>query len=224
MDFEKVKTEVRKIARQVKDSIKEYVGESKKNMFPKGTFEQVIVSRLRVLLSNPKENPILTSQQMEEYYFGANGLMNIQEKYLQILELQDIVLEETLLPVTFDKFIILKILGLSISDYNTVLSDALSGINARDESICSIFIDIENMLISERNSSAENNVKNVKAVDMVNRYNREYGGYAVRAVNDKEKETTKKEIYFVSNEEVEKKLANNFGFSKQLENKGKEKK
>lgn len=223
MELKKIKEQLEEILDKVNAKIDYFieVAQGKVVKFPQGMMEQVISSRLKKILSNPIENPIFTKQEMEDYYFGSNGLKNAQQKYIDILELQDFIIAKTQLPFILDKYIILKMLSLSLNDYNMILSDAISGVNARDEKICNIFLDIENLVISDRNSSAENGTRNVKAIDMVNRYTKEYGGFGIRAVNDKEKENVKKEIYIVSGEEVEKKLANNFGFSKQLENKGK---
>lgn len=223
MELKKIKEQLEEILDKVNAKIDYFIeaAQGKVVKFPQGLMEQVISSRLKAILSNPIENPILTKQQMEDFYFGAKGLENTQKKYVDILELQDYIIAKTALPFILDKYIVLKMLSISLNDYNMILSDAVSGINARDEQICNIFLDIENLIVSDRNSSAENGTKNVKAVDMVNRYTRDYGGFGIRAINDKEKDNVKKEIYIVSGEEVEKKLANNFGFSKQLENKGK---
>ena len=223
MELKKIKKQLEEIIDKVNERINYFVAsaQGKTLKFPQGMFEQVISSRLKKILSNPIENPIFTKQELEDFYFGSNGLNNITNKYIDIMDLQDYIISKTQLPFILDKYIILKMLNLSLNDYNTILSDAVSGVNARDERICNIFLDIENMIISDRNSSAENGTKNAKAIDTINRYNKEHGGYGIYAVNDKNKQNVTKEIYLVSGEEVEKKLANNFGFSKQLENKGK---
>lgn len=223
MELKKIKEQLEEVIDKVNKKIEQFIVQAQGKIikFPQGMLEQVISSRLKAILSNPIENPILTKQQMEDFYFGEKGLENTQKKYVDILELQDYIIAKTALPFILDKYIVLKMLSISLNDYNMILSDAISGTNARDEQICNIFLDIENLIVSDRNSSAENGTKNVKAVDMVNRYTRDYGGFGIRAINDKEKDNVKKEIYIVSGEEVEKKLANNFGFSKQLENKGK---
>lgn len=224
MELKKIKKQLEEIIDQVNKKIDNFIilAQGKTIKFPQGMYEQVISSRLKKILSNPIENPIFSKQELEDFYFGSNGLNNITNKYIDIMDLQDYIISKTQLPFILDKYIILKMLNLSLNDYNIILSDAVSGVNARDEKICNIFLDIENMIISDRNSSAENGTKNAKAIDKINRYKKEHGGYGIYAVDDKNKESITREIYLVSGEEVEKKLANNFGFSKQLENKGKE--
>ena len=86
MELKKIKKQLEEIIDQVNKKIDNFIihAQGKTIKFPQGMFEQVISSRLKKILSNPIENPIFTKQELEDFYFGSNGLNNITNKYIDI--------------------------------------------------------------------------------------------------------------------------------------------
>lgn len=190
-----------------------------------GKYIQIILSNLRYILGDLETNPIFKNSEAEDYYFGENGFKNIQKKYNDILELQNFIVMESGLPFVYDKFTILKLLQLTMFTYNDFLEDIQTGINARNEDVGNVFLDIELMLINDRNMSAENGTKNAKAVDTVNRYKKESGGFGVRVEKGGIEDNEKKKGYLdIFNEEEAQRKLSAFGFTKLLEEKMKEEK
>ena len=72
------------------------------------------------------------------------------------------------------------------------------------------------MLIADRNYSAETNTRNSMAIDRTNRYKRENGGYGIEYQKEDKKE--RDVVINITNEEVQKKLHNQFGIGA-IENK-----
>lgn len=187
-----------------------------------GRSNQIILSKLRLILGNPIDNPIMKYAEAEDYYFHCdNALENMQKKYMDILDLQNFITESTMTPFIYDKFTILKILQITLHTYNEFLDDIENNINARNEDVGNLFLDIEAMLINDRNASAENGLKNAGAIENNNKNKRKYGGYGV--TNELPKtETQGNNILVVTPEQAEQKLRA-FGFSNLLDQKTKKK-
>lgn len=208
MNIEQIKEELEPTLQSVIADIEDY--KSQRMHFKEGKYMQIILSALKTILGKPKENPIMKYEQAIDYYFSKEGLERVAEKYTLILQLQDYIIQRTSLPFIFDKYTVLKILQMTITTYSMILEDCYTGTNARDEDICNIFIDIDTMLLSDRNASAENGSKNAKAVDTINRYETKYGGYGVQQVN--KTSNGDKKIVLISPEQTEK-LLHNYSFS-----------
>lgn len=201
----------------VKDEIYRLQCMDKPPKINEGKYAQQIMSKLKTILGNPIENPIMKYEEAENYYFNSeDSLKNIQNKYILILELQDYIVSNSGIAFIYDRYMILKILQLTLNSYNDFIDDCRNGINARNEDIANIFLDIETMLIADRNYSAETNTRNAKAIDNANRYKRENGGYGIEY--QKEEKEQKQIVFNVTNEEVKKKLHNQFGIGA-IENK-----
>ena len=181
MELKKIKEKLDPILKQQNNFIHEIFFDSDKKV-PKGfdgKIIQVISMRLKNILGNPIENPIMRYDEADNFYFGDNGLKNAQQKYNEIIELQDYIIEQTNLPFIFDKYIILKILQVTLNTYNIFIEDSMNELSSRNEDVRNIFIDLNTMLMSDRNVSAENGTNNAKAVDTINRYKQVSGGYGV---------------------------------------------
>lgn len=171
-----------------------------------------IMSKLKTIVANPINNPIMKYDEAQKYYFYSNdSLKNIQDKYITIIELQDYIISQTEITFIYDRFIISKILQITQDTFNQFIEDCRSGVNSYDEDIANIFVDIETMLISDRNASAENFTRNSKAIDTTNRYETKYGGYGITSVSNKNTNNAQT-IINITPEEAEKKL-HTFGLS-----------
>lgn len=165
-----------------------------------------ILSKLKTIIANPILNPIMKYDEAEKYYFNSNNsLNNIQDKYITIIELQDYIINKTGITFIYDKFIITKLLQINQDIYNKFIEDCRNGTNSYNEDVANLFIDIETMMLNDRNASAENNVRNAKAVDTTNRYSNKYGGYGVTSVL-KEQEPKGDVIINITPEEAQKRL------------------
>ena len=221
MELEIIKEKLEQVIEQVKWEVDRMVelSEGKNVKIPEGRYTQVISTRLKAILGNPIENPIMRYEEAEKYYYNSeNGLANLQAKYCDILELQDYIVKKTTLPFVYDKYLILKILQITLNTYNLFVEDSYSSTSASDEDIRNLFADIDTMLLSDRNLSAENGTKNAKAVDTINKYKKTNGGFGIMPTNEKNNGGIR-EVIVITNEEAQKKLHNNFGFSKLLEEK-----
>lgn len=223
MQLEKIKRKIKPALVKINEFLERNSSEKAYNKNPSATYIQLIATKLKVILANPVDNPIMTIDSARNYYFGEeNGLKNTQKKYIEILGLQDYIVEETGLPFVYDKFLILKMLQITLNTYNEFVDIATYETTINDEDIRNIFADIDTMILSERNSSAENGLKNATAVDRFNRYQRNDGGYGI--VGSEKVDNQQKNIIIVTDETTQKKLYNNFGFSKMLEAKKDEQK
>ena len=210
MTLDEIKEKLQPTLKAINDELYRLQCMDKPPKINEGKFSQQIMSRLKTILGNPIFNPIMRYDDAETYYFNSeNSLKNIQEKYIIILELQDYIVSKSGVAFIYDRYIILKILQLTLNTYNDFIDDCRTGMNLRNEDIANIFLDIETMLISDRNYSAETNTRNAKAIDNANRYKRENGGYGVEY--QKEEKEQKNVVINITNEEVQKKLHNQFG-------------
>ena len=205
MDLEYIKKELETSLKYVESEIYRLQSMDKPPKINENKYLQRIYSKLRVILGNPIENPIMKIDEAEQYYFNIfDGLQHIQEKYILILELQEYIVEKTDLPFVYDRYLIQRILQVTQTTYNIFIEECLNGINARDEDIANIFEDIETMIISDRNNSAELGTRNAKAVDNVNKYKRASGGFGI--LSEKENKNNEQIVVNMSVEEVNKKL------------------
>ena len=205
MDLEYIKKELETSLQYVEKEIFRLQSMDKPPKFNENKFLQRIYAKLRTILGNPIENPIMKIDEAEQYYFNPfDGLQHIQEKYILILELQEYIVEKTDLPFVYDRYLIQRILQVTQTTYNIFIEECLNGINARDENIANIFEDIETMVISDRNNSAELGIRNAKAIDNVNKYKRTSGGFGV--LSEKENKNDNQIVVNMSVEEVNKKL------------------
>lgn len=212
MTFEEVKVELEPTL--IKLQRKAYKA-SAKNLNEDSKLTLVVSTALKRILADPVKNPIMKINEAETYYFNPiDGLQHIQEKYMLIINLQSYITEKLYIPYIYDKYTILKIMQVTLTTYNEFISQCSTGVNARNEDIANLFVDIETMLFAERNSSAENRNKNSRAIDTVNRYSKAIGGYGA-TFEPIEKEDNN--VIIMSVEESQKKLAE-FGYSKMLEN------
>lgn len=180
-----------------------------------GKYLQLLLSKLRLVLGNQEKNATMRVDVAEKYYWNEeDGLEHIQERYQLILELQDYIVCETCLPFIYDRYTIFKLLQISSNTYNMFIDDCQNGVNARNEDIANVFLDIETMLLNDRNASAENGTKNAKAIDTINRYKKHNGGFGV--VSEKDDKSIGKGIIIVTPEETQRKI-NAYGFSNLLE-------
>lgn len=217
MILDEIKEKLQPTLKSIEDELYRLMCMDKPPKINEGKFSQQIMSKLKTILGNPIENPIMKYEEAENYYFNSeDSLKNIQNKYILILELQDYIISNCGISFIYDRYIILKILQLTLNTYNIFIDDCKSGVNVRNEDISNIFLDIETMLIADRNYSAETNTRNAKAIDSVNRYKRENGGYGIEY--QKEEKEQKQVVINVTNEEVKKKLHNQFGIGA-IENK-----
>ena len=217
LDLDEIKEKLEPTLKGIEDELYRLMCMDKPPKINEGKYAQQIMSKLKTILGNPIENPIMKYGEAENYYFNdENSLKHIQEKYILILELQDYIISKSNISFIYDRYIILKILQLTLNTYNSFIDDCQSGINARNEDIANIFLDIETMLIADRNYSAETNTRNAKAIDNTNRYKRENGGYGIEY--QKEENKTENVVFNITNEEVQKKLHNQFGIGA-IENK-----
>lgn len=216
MKLQKIYEQIDPIIIKIKDEIDRLLSFDKPPKINDGKYLQVILSRLRLVLGNPKINPIMKYEEAIDYYFtNEKALEHTQKKYMEILELQNYIVERTALPFIYDKYTILKMLNITLNTYNEIMTDAQRSDSGRDEDICNIFIDIDTMLLNDRIASAENGTKNFKAIDAANKYKTKNGGYGV--VVEKEKHEFKEESKIINAEVVQQKIAK-FGFSKMLDN------
>lgn len=214
MDLKKIKQKIEPVLativklRERDEELKKKTSEQK--------YLQIIATRLKTILANPNDNPTFQNEVAHRYYFNdETGLKNAKRKYCEILELQSFIIEQTNLPFIYDKFLIMKMLQLNLKTYNEIMEISINENTINDEDIRNIFVDINDLLLSERNASAENGLKNAKAIDTFNRYQKSDGGYGI--IVDKKREVKEREIVLITDEEAQKKLSNNFGFSKMLE-------
>lgn len=216
MTLDEIKEKLEPTLKGIEDELYRLMCMDKPPKINEGKYAQQVMSKLKTILGNPIDNPIMKYDEAENYYFNdENALSNIQQKYIMIIELQDYIISNSGISFIYDRYIILKILQLTLNTYNSFIDDCQSGINSRNEDVANIFLDIETMLISDRNYSAETNTRNAKAIDNANRYRRENGGYGVEFQREETKE--KNVVINVTNEEVQKKL-HNFGIGA-IENK-----
>lgn len=217
MTLEEIKKALAPSIRKAKNYLNKQEQNQKNNSSDNASKLSLIISTaLKQVLANPVLNPIMKYVEAELYYFNsADALKHMQDKYMLIIDLQAYITQELYIPFIYDKYIILKLLQLTLTTYNEFLDQCQNGVNARNEDIANLFIDIETMMFNDRNASAENRTKNAKAIDVVNRYSRKIGGFG--ATFEKEKKEEKKEILVFTAEESQRKLAE-FGYSKMLEN------
>lgn len=216
MKLQKIYEQIDPVIEQITKELDKLLSMDKPPKINDGKYLQVILSRLRLVLGNPKNNPIMKYEEALDYYFNSeDALKNTQKKYIDILELQNYIVEKTTLPFIYDKYTILKMLNITLNTYNEIMMDAQRHDSGRDEDICNIFVDIDTMLLNDRIASAENGTKNFKAIDAANKYKTKNGGYGVTV--EKEKFETKQESKVISTEVVEQKLGK-FGFSKMIGN------
>ena len=187
-----------------------------------GRFNNLIISDLKLILCDTIKNPIMKYENAMEYYFPKNekeACLNIDEKYNIIIKLQNLICSTTGVPFIYDKFTILKILQVTLNTYNSILNDCYNNNIGLDEDTRNLFMEIETMLINDRNTSAENNNANSKAIDMGNRYGKEYGGYGVKIEKNKAEGNIANVI--ISVEETNNKLDNRYNFTSIAEKKEK---
>lgn len=179
---------------------------------------QLINSKLITIFSNQIENPIMTEEKAYNYYFMSNNARNnLLYKYQLIINVKDLIINETLLPFTFEKLIILKILQVTLPTYNKLLTYCNKDDLRVKEELADILLDIETMTLMERNLCAEMGLKNARAVDTVNRYKKEFSGFEVEQKYNDEDKLNRNEI--VLSIEENKKIIDNFGFSNLLSKK-----
>lgn len=208
MTLKEIIKELRPTIKKIKAEIEE-TKENKK--FNESKFNLIIASKLKTVLGDPIKNPIMKIDDATEYYFlSEKCIEHIQEKYMLIINLQDYITQELSIPFIYEKYTVLKILQLTLNTYNEFLDECKTGVNARNEDVANLFIDIETMLFSDRNASAENYTKNAKAIDITNRYDKKVGGYG--AVFEKDNKPPQKEVLLISPEESERRLKD-FNFS-----------
>lgn len=192
-------------------------GVSKSTKVDYGRYCQIVLSKLRLILGNQERNATMRRDIAEQYYFNEeNGLEHIQERYQLIIELQDDIVTNTCIPFIYDRFTILKLLQITADTYNTFISDCENGINAYNEDIANLFLDIETMILNDRNTGAENGTKNAKAVDIVNRYKKKNGGFGVQF--EESTNADEKKPIMITVEEAQRKI-NEYGFTNLLNNK-----
>lgn len=216
MELKEIKKRLAPSLKKINEFVERNSLEKLYNRNPSATYVQLIATKLKTILGNPIDNPIMTSDVAHRYYYGENGLINTQMKYCDILDLQNHIVEKTGLPFIYDKFLILKMLQITLATYNEFIDIATHENTINDEDIRNIFADIDTLLLSERNSSAENGLKNANAIDRFNRYQKSDGGYGI--VGSEKVDNNQKNIIVITDEIAQKKLHNNFGFSKILEN------
>lgn len=224
MQIEKIKQELQSTLEEIKKVYAENDALSKPRNLNDGKYMQMINTKLRVILGNPKSNKIMTITEADDYYYNQKkGLSRVQDKYMLILELQEFITSETMLPFTYDRYLVCKLLQITLNTYNTYIEDANNNLNKNGlEEVGNVFLDIESMLLADRILSAENRIKDSGAIDRANKYRKQNGGFGVLA--EKEKENKGKEIITVTAEDAQKKLST-FGFSQILiENTEKKKK
>lgn len=210
MQLEEIKIQLDDTLKKVKNEIEElkYSSKGKAN---EGKFVQIILSKLRKILGNPIENPIMKYADAELYYFNSEvALENMQEKYMLIIDLQDYIVEQANVAFIYDRYTIIKLLQITLNNYNEFISEIQNGINARNEDIGNLFLDIETMLLNDRNVSAENNTTNAKAIANTNRYKKENGGFGVVYESEKNAKPTTINVISISQEETDKKLQSYF--------------
>lgn len=216
MDYKTIKKKIEPVLQTIANLYERDCETKNKKKGAESNYLQIITTRLKSILANPNDNPVMPNEVAHRYYFGEeNGLKNTTEKYCLILDLQNFIVEKTNLPFIYDKFLIMKLLQINLKTYNEFMDLSINENTLNDENIRNIFADINELLLSERNASAENGITNAKAIDTFNRYQRKDGGFGI--VVDKKGESEKREIYLITDEEAQKKLNNNFGFSKMLE-------
>ncbi len=215
MQIEKIKQELQTTLEDIKKVYEENDALIKPKVLNDGKYMQMINTKLRVILGNPKNNKIMTIVEADNYYYNPKkGLSRVQDKYMQILELQEFITLQTMLPFIFDRYLICKILQITLNTYNTYVEDANNNLNKNGlEEVGNVFLDIESMLLADRISSAENRIKDGNAIDRANKYRKQNGGFGVLV--EKEKENKGKEVITITAEDAQKKLST-FGFSQVL--------
>lgn len=209
MTFENLKKELEDYLINIRESISsEMIVTKKVNV---GKFIQQVSSKLRTILCDLEKYPILKMEQAIGYYFDeSRGYQRITEKYELIIKLQDYISTTAEIPFYYDRYTILKILQITLLTYNKIIEDCTNGVLEYDENVASVFLDLETMLLNDRNASAENNNANAKAIDNVNRYSKKSGGYGVRYESEDKQQN--KKIIVVTNEETMKKLETRYDF------------
>lgn len=211
MTFESIKQELEETLIAIKDDATQELCITKKPIKNYGKFIQQVLAKLRLILGDIDKYPIMKYDDCIEYYFNeAYGYMRIRDKYKLMIKLQNFIVEKSGLPFIFDRYTIIKILQITLTSYNKILDDCYNGFMNYNEDIRNVFIDIETMLLNDRNSSAENNNANARAIDNVNRYKKENGGFGVE-IQDSTKEK-KQVVINITDEETQKKLATRFNF------------
>lgn len=215
MQIEKIKQELQITLEDIKKVYEENDALVKPKTLNDGKYMQMINTKLRFILGNPKTNKIMSTKEADEYYFDKKkGIQHMQTRYMLILELQQYITEETMLPFIYDRYMVCKILQVSYSTYNMYVEDAINNVNLNgNDEVGNLFLDIENMILSDRISSAENKIKDGSSIDRTNRYKKQNGGFGVTFEKDTSRDG-KKEI-IVSTEDAQKKLST-FGFSQIL--------
>lgn len=215
LSFETIRMELEECLTNIICDIGKEIEVTKKPIKNYGRYVQVVVAKLKLILGDLDKYPIMNYDNAIIYYFNKeNGYTNIKKKYELILKLQDHIVSTTRIPFIYDRYTIIKILQVTLGTYNRIVNDCLNGAIIQDnENVANVFCDIETMILNDRNSSAENNNTNARAIDNVNKYKKENGGYGVEVQGQgKEQKVTN---FIISNEEVEKKLLTRFNFVNQ---------
>ena len=221
MTFETIRYELEDCLHSINCDIDAEITLTKKPIKNYGRYVQMVLSKLKLILGDLDKYPIMSYDIAMKYYFDEGiGFVNLKQKYDLILKLQDHIVMATRIPFIYDRYTIIKILQITLSSYNRIVNDCMNGaIIQNNEDVANLFCDIETMILNDRNSSAENNNANARAIDNVNKYKKESGGFGVE-VQGQGKDTKVTNI-IVTNEEVEKKLTTRFNFVEQANKKGK---
>lgn len=216
MTFENIRFELEDCLHSINTDIDVEISLTKKPIRNYGRYVQMVLSKLKLILGNVDRYPIMTYDNAIKYYFNeAKGFLNLKHKYDLILKLQDHIVMATRIPFIYDRYTIIKILQITLNSYNQIINDCSNGaLIQNNDDVANLFCDIETMILNDRNSSAENNNANAKAIDNVNKYKKENGGFGVEVQGQGKVSTTTN--YIISNEEVEKKLSQRFNFVEQV--------
>lgn len=215
MTFETIRHELEDCLNNISCDIDNEIALTKKPIRNYGRYVQMVLSKLKLILGDIDKYPIMTYDVAMKYYFDEGiGFVNLKQKYELILKLQDHIVMTTRIPFIYDRYTIIKILQITLNTYNKIVNDCMNGaVIQNNDDVANLFCDIETMILNDRNSSAENNNANAKAIDNVNKYKRENGGFGVEIQG--QGKTTQTTTYIITNEEVEKKLSTRFNFVEQ---------
>ena len=118
MQIEKIKQELQSTLEEIKKVYEENDALVKPKTLNDGKYMQMINTKLRFILGNPKTNKIMSTKEADEYYFDKKkGIQHMQARYMLILELQQYITEETMLPFIYDRYMVCKILQISYTSY-----------------------------------------------------------------------------------------------------------
>ena len=215
MTFENISRELETCLETISNDIDNEIALTKKPIKNYGRYVQMVLSKLKIVLGDLDKFPIKNYDEAIAFYFKDSiGFNNTKSKYDLILQLQDYIVSTTRIPFIYDRYTIIKILQITLPTYNRIVNDCLNGAIIQDnEDVANIFCNIETMILNDRNSSAENNNANAKAIDNVNRYKKENGGFGVEIQG--QGKVTQTTTVIVSDEEVKKKLSTRFNFIEQ---------